>query len=742
MRPEVNGRAQLTGVATSISSPPTTTELGPLSNLPVKNSKTSVSAQNVSPTKSPDRHTTTTSHPKEHQHFTSAVDLDQHNDNHSPLPISFTENLVAKNHELTTSFDTLRTKAKAKILDMQNKLTKEQEEREAQSLIISQLQAQIQQQFPHDSHDNMKLVVEQLQLELASHVSTIDQLRAEVSSSSKAATTIEHGNAKVNGASNDPSHAEQLRQFSLKYNEVDAKYTEVKDALNHSESERKSLESLMRELEESSNLILTEKNGQIATMSNALKQLQLQHLQQLPKLQTTIEEKDKMISALEKQIEGLHKSTMVLRTKEQEIYSLSTRVKELESSNKQLSRHSADLIEEQKKIVDANATQLQALQSEKKFVEVELEQRTDSVNAFVIQLNDHMRLQQQHQDLAASVHESQEQLRLRSAELDASNSALQQQRESTQSTQRRVDELLEFEQLFEAAKSHAEDVTARHSALSVQHDVLRQELSEKENFIHQQRLEFDRLKEDEAGLVARLECNFQDVKAQLHQKTLISRTLESELTQLKSERDTLHQSWSGAKHKHEQLAASLASLQQQHSVEVDQLTRSLSDLTSALQTQQDLCASQKSQISTLDATLTTRTSSQPVNTNSVDSEQYRSIEQENVRLRDRSMRAERFLAELQQHVASLSHSNQDIYKDVVSLTWLESKTDDSLDGEDLESGTPHFHPRPPHLNNSGVLLHHSDSPLPVFALRVFMRKHFRTFLRFVDRKRFVVVVAS
>ena len=281
-------------------------------------------------------------------------------------------------------------------------------------------------------------------------------------------------------------------------------------------------------------------------------------------------------------------------------------------------------------------------------------------------------------------------------------------------------------------RAQVENLTARLEDLSNQLEQARAEVVAKDDQLHQHSMLLDQLKEENSTVVAKYSREVEEVRVVLRDKSNESRDLQAQVLALKGD---VQQATSKAERVEMQLRERVAQLengQKGLEEERDALVESKTELETRLK-QAEVTAKKASEDLQRLTTERQQQSTQKVNSSSSGpsreeiekwqaewKEKYHLMEQENIRLRDRTLRAERLLADHQS--VGMKRSNSNMMAGVNTLPWLDTKEDDP-DDFDLEA--------PPRS-----LLHRGSSSLGAGSLvraRYFAQRYVREAMRFVDR---------
>ncbi|KAI3636940.1 hypothetical protein MIR68_005207 [Amoeboaphelidium protococcarum] len=621
------------------------------------------------------------------------------------------QELQHRNQQLQSTLDHLKVRAKQKIAELQAQLKQAQE----QSAPVS----------PQQQSQNLQQVVHQKDQEIA-------ELKEELK---KASTQLQETADKNMAASNsslsrgDLSTDEQVQKLQQKLQFKDSELVRLTADLKKFQALVAQMKKMKTRIEEQQEM-LKAKDEQISMLST--QSSVSSNNQQNGVDQAALNEKNQLIDALKQQIDGLHKTNSTLPLKEEEIRSLKRSVAEYKTNLEDLQSQFA----EQQEQLEERQQEINKLRDDLKYAD-----NSQSSRLSELQL-ENQKLKSQIEELRAQIEElSGIQSKYSDSQADSERvrTQLENAQQKVEELQQQCQLLQQFEQNCEQLTSQVGDLKGLNSQLTSQVEELSEKLDSAEREkataeqqLSQLQLQVDQLDSDKQSELAEYVVKCEDLQKQLSdgefkQQQLQTRisSVEEEIQEVQRQRDDLRAELDGfgqnsAQEKEylEQKSKSLSNQLSQQSQQLQSADQEISQL--------------KGQIYELESQLKTLQQSGAITQNHLDrvTDDWRSkladMEQNNMRLLDRTLRAERQLAnyenESRNASAGLSRSGSNFMQGVDTFSWLQTKEEDDIDsdGADLES-----------VSRGSLMPRGGDVMSKVkFYTRFYVRKS----MRLIDRK--------
>ena len=519
---------------------------------------------------------------------------------------------------------------------------------------------------------------------------------------------------------------------------------ELESTLNDLQNQLAQREKQIINLSAASSEPSEETKQKIAMMKHeqqeALKQLVAER-QKLEEVISQNAEKGEMIEALERQIVGLHKGAMLAHTKEQEVQKLKDAMELVQETNASLEAAVAGFRESESIKDQAIASLKRGLFDLQANLESEQKKRAEESNDFLQKIQELRLKSESASSYAKEVSTLESSVKAKDQQIAGLQTELAEAQERVAAFHDQCNHLSTAQSQISELQSQGQAQSSRIDELTTQLDALRGELSRKDESIHGQSMELDRAKEENATLISGFESEISAVKAIAQEKTNLSRNLQAEVHGLQSEMQKLQAS---TKQMEETLATTTASLQaaeQKYSAskhELDSLSQGLRTNVDSFNAQ---LAEKQSMIATLSKQLAISTTgaSKKEDLDRLQQEwleKYRVLEQENIRLRDRSLRSERMLDEYQRSSnPNMRRTDSNLMMGVATLPWLETKEEDDPTDDDLEAPLSNQPIRP---RGGGCMFQRVYCRFdlsPVVRVRYFAQRTARRAIRIIDRQR-------
>lgn len=601
--------------------------------------------------------------------------------------------LREKNGELENKLETLRTKAKSKIQELQstvNRLTQDANSSQESSTRVQNLEREI---------DRLK--------------SELDQ-KSKVSESGS--STVE-----INEDQSQPGFNSKLDEEKISLKEEIQKLEKMLEEKEKvirgnesriSESNARFQEDLNRAVE-SINAKDSKINAlleQINDMENRLSQsFSVQQNRDTFSLTKDLTEKDELIKALERQIEGLHKVTITVQKKEQEVQKLNQLLEQKEDSIRSLGSKTSSL----QNLIASRDETISNLQNESSQLNqkiLQLEQNYDSEKG---QLLTEIR-QLKDENFVISSLKSDLDSKITSIEsLEAENNQLRTEMAQLHDRITFLGDsssaLKHTENQLEQAQSQIQEYSENLEKLKDEVETARTEFLEKDRKIHEHSILVDQLREENAQIVGKHAKELESLKALLKDKI-------SGLRQASAEYQTLSDKLNRSDSEKTKLEAG-------YKQQINELNNDLTVLSDEVESLKKNNAILETSNNSLSQKLSEKSVSGGGSSSKSDldriqnewKEKYQLLEHENVRLRDRTLRVETLLN--QQSSSMSERSNQDYHSQITTLPWMEIKQEDPSEF-DVEAPSRNAISR----GNSSIGI----------RSKYFVQKHARNVLRALD----------
>lgn len=666
------------------------------------------------------------------------------------------DGLMAENAKLQATLEALKVKAKDRIVALQTQVhsltTQVNEMKKHQPAPVNTVDSQAMRDLEASkSKISETLAARENQItrimnQMMEKDDTIQQLEEKVSSMITSNMGTSDGTQKViELESKIRESVDQVAQFHHQHVEdVEAKNKVISEQARMIEAMSSQMNKSSGNIEELAELQskIASYESQIEDTKNTLETANTQ----VDRLQHSLEEESKLkVEALEKlnaaaaleqqcaeykdliqgygrQIKELHKTTAVIHARETEVQKKNA---ELENMNEQ---NESD----QRKLQERDYT---IKQNQARIIELEEQLTNDSVAKEIAESN------------AAALAKVKEKLEVETAIVNHELKCLQSEKDNADIASKTLQDELssvkiklstlestntEYSQQLEElarAKANVEQLILKVESTSASFESAQREIKELNEKVHSQQLQIDGSNDSQAGVVAQYETQLAHLKSDLQKSVREARDSSAHLESLRqsssSSTGALTEQLNSSKQAALDFKEQHAKVQVEFETVSSQSNKTINEQKDSLAQANGKVAALAAQLSALSAV---KSDSGQISTNNSEqwkvewTEKYRVVEKENIRLRERSLRTEQLLNQLQQQSSNTltQRSSTGAMHGVKVLPWLDGKFEDEDDGG--ESGAlPSAIHSTPRLRGASTLI-------------PFMRVKVRQGLRYVDKR--------